>query len=174
MPRHHLAHSPTTSSYTSRLPTQRHSWLGHALPHGRSLLGTCSCGRACVLGSWHCSGDSTALRDVGQPGHLQPLLASSPGTPAGCVPGQGCQAAAGGGRVGWGWLGKLPVPCPLGKGWMQSGAGSSSEEVLPSQLGSCGVLRVWVWGAGRGCFTPRVPRTCALPQLALQLQQTEQ
>lgn len=52
-------------------------------------LGTCSCGTVCTLG-----GDSRALQDVGQPGHLRPSLASSLGTAAGHVAWQGCQAAA--------------------------------------------------------------------------------
>jgi len=92
----------------------------------RCSLGTRSCGRACVLGIWSSGGDSTACGDVGQPGHPQPSLASSPGTPARCVPWAGVSGCCRGWQRRRG-PGKSPVPCPQGKSWVQSGGGSGSR-----------------------------------------------
>lgn len=91
---HRFALSTTTNSHFCLDLEAAHAetqLAGMCFAHSWHLLGTCSCGRACVMGSWHRSGDSTALWDMGQPGQLQPSLASSLGTPARL----GCQTALG-------------------------------------------------------------------------------
>lgn len=156
------------SAQTSMLPTWRHGW------------GTLCCmvvthwGRVAVteLGSWCCSGDSTALQDTGHHGHLRPLLPSSPGKPASCVPWQGCQAAAGSDRVGWGWESCLCL-VPQVKSWVQRGVGLGPVRFCPLSLNLVGFE-----GVALGCWQwmphSQGSQACAVHQLALHLQQTEQ
>lgn len=87
---------------------------GRAQPPGWCWLGTCSCGTACMPGSWS-GGDSTALQDMGQPSHLRPLISELPGDssrPRALAGVPGCSE----GWHGDDGAGNASVPCPQARG----------------------------------------------------------